>query len=137
MCLRQSFLQLDSVIAMEYMIVRFVLLIVMVGAGVLLIWSARAAASGGLKRNQIAGIRTSRTLSSDAAWQTAHVRAERPTVIAGVVSVATGLVALLPVQVEAAGIAVLTGCGVMLALVLYGARVGHRAAGDLPPRSDD
>lgn len=47
MCLRQSFLQLDSVIAMEDMIVRFVLLIVMVGAGVLLIWSARAAASGG------------------------------------------------------------------------------------------
>jgi hypothetical protein len=53
------------------------------------------------------------------------------------VSVATGLVALLPVQVEVVGIAVLIGCGVMLALVLYGARVGHRAAGDVPPDFDD
>ena len=121
---------------MEDMIVRLVLLTVMVGAGILLIWSARAAASGRLKRNQFAGIRTSRTLSSDAAWQAAHVRAQRPTVIAGFVSVATGLTALLPVQVEAVGITVITGCAVMLALVLYGARVGHNAAGDVPPASD-
>lgn len=128
-------MQLDSVIAMEDMIARLVLLVVMAVAGVLLIWSARAAASGRLKRNQIAGIRTSQTLSSDAAWQTAHVRAERPTVIAGVVSVATGLVAPLPVQVEVVGVAVLIGATVMLALVLYGARVGHRAAGQVPPNT--
>ena len=75
-----------------------------------------AVACGRLKRNQIAGIRTSRTLSSDAAWQVAHVRAERPTVLAGVVGMATGLTALLPVQVEAVGIAVLAGAAVMLAL---------------------
>lgn len=130
-------MQLDSVIAMEDMIARLVLLVVMAGAGVLLIWSARAAASGRLKRNQIAGIRTSRTLSSDAAWQTAHVRAERPTVIAGFVSVATGLVAPLPVQVEVVGVAVLIGATVMLALVLYGACVGHRAAGQVPPNTDN
>ena len=121
---------------MEDLIARLVLLIVMVGAGILLVWSARAAASGRLKRNQFAGIRTSRTLSSDAAWQAAHVRAQRPTVLAGVAGVATGLVALLPVGVETVGIAVLAGAAVMLTLVLYGARVGHNAAGDVPPDSD-
>lgn len=117
---------------MEYLIARLVLLVVMVGAGVLLIWSARAAACGRLKRNQIAGIRTSRTLSSDADWQTAHARAERPTVLAGVVGVATGLIAVLPMQIEDVGIAVLAGAAVMLALVLYGARLGHQAAGHTP-----
>lgn len=56
--------------------------------------------------------------------------------IAGVVSVATGLTALLPVQVEAVGNAVLAGAAVMLALVLYGTATGHRAAGQVPPDSD-
>lgn len=56
--------------------------------------------------------------------------------IAGVVSVATGLTALLPVQVEAVGNAVLAGAAVMLALMLYGAAAGHRAAGQAPPDSN-
>jgi hypothetical protein len=58
-------------------------------------------------------------------------------VLAGIVGIATGLTALLPVRVEAVGIAVLSGAAVMLTLVLYGAAAGHRAAGQVPPDADD
>ena len=121
-------MQLDSVIAMEDMVVRLVLVIGMVGAGVLLNWSARAVASGRLKRNQITGIRTSRSLSSGAAWQTAHARAERPTVLAGVVTASTGIISLSPVQIEVVGAAVPAGSAMVLVLMLYGARVGLQTA---------
>jgi len=108
--------------------VRIVLLVVMVGSGVLLIWMARATAAGRLKRNSIAGIRIPSTMASDEAWLAAHVRAKRPTVLAGVVSIASGLVALLPVSAPVLAIAIIAGCVVMLGFVLYGARVGSRAA---------
>lgn len=107
---------------------RIVLLIVMVGSGVLLIWMARATASGRLKRNSIAGIRIPSTMASEEAWLAAHVRAVRPTVIAGVVSIAIGLFALLPVSAPALATGVIAGCVVMLGFVLYGARVGSQAA---------
>ena len=56
-------------------IARAVLFAVMVGGGVLLIWTANAAASGRLKRNQLAGIRIASTMASEEAWLAAHVRA--------------------------------------------------------------
>lgn len=108
--------------------VRIVLLVVMTGSGILLIWMARATASGRLKRNAIAGIRTPRTMVSDEAWLAAHVRAKRATTLAGIASVATGLASLLPVPAPALSAVVLAGCGVMVGFVLYGARVGGRAA---------
>lgn len=49
---------------------------VLVAAGLLLRGAARRAAAGTLKRNLIAGIKTRATLSSDAAWQVAHIAAE-------------------------------------------------------------
>lgn len=117
--------------------VRIVLVVVMAGSGILLVWMAHAAASGRLKRNAIAGIRIPSTMASDEAWLAAHVRAKRPTALAGYVSIASGLVALLPVPVEVAGAAVLAGCGAMLVLVLYGARVGGRAAAEVAKASND
>jgi len=115
--------------------VRIVLLVVMVGSGVLLIWMARATASGRLKRNSIAGIRIPSTMASDEAWQAAHVRAKRVTMFAGYASVATGLFALLPVPAPVLGAAVIVGSAAMLVLVLYGARVGSRAATEISNES--
>jgi hypothetical protein len=112
----------------EELVARIVLCVVMLGSGVLLMWTARAAASGRLQRNQVAGIRTASTMASDAAWLAAHVRAKRPTVLAGVVSMASGMFALLPVPVPVTAAGVFLGCLAMLGLVLHGARVGGRAA---------
>lgn len=107
---------------------RILLFAVLLGSGVLLLWMARAAASGRLTRNPFAGIRVPSTMVSDEAWLAAHVRAERPTMLAGLASIASGLVALLPVPTPVLAIGIVAGSVVTLALVLYGARVGTRAA---------
>ncbi len=112
----------------EDLVARIVLCVVMLGSGVLLVWMARATASGRLKRNQLAGIRIPSTMSSDEAWLAAHVRAKRPTMFAGFASMASAVFALLPVSVPLVVTGVSVGCVVMLGLVLYGARVGSRAA---------
>ncbi|MCX6503499.1 MAG: SdpI family protein [Microbacterium sp.] len=108
--------------------VSLLLFVVMAGAGMLLLWMARATASGRLKRNQFAGIRIPSTLASDEAWLAAHVRAKRPTEFAGWAAIATGLFALLPVPDPVLAAGVIAGCVVMLAFTLYGAWVGSRAA---------
>lgn len=113
---------------------RIVLFVVMVGPGALLSWMARAAASGRLKRNQFVGIRLPSTMASDEAWLAAHVRAKRATSLAGFAALVSGLVALLPVPMPVVVIAVLVGCGAILGFVLHGARVGTRAAAEIPPR---
>lgn len=117
--------------------VRIVLVVVMAGSGILLVWMARAGASGRLKRNAIAGIRIPSTMASDEAWLAAHIRAKRPTALAGYVSIASGLLALLPVPVEVLGVTVLAACGAMLVLTLYGARIGGRAAAEGAKASND
>ncbi|WP_345801676.1 SdpI family protein [Microbacterium sp. AZCO] len=109
-------------------IARIALFVVMVGAGSLLIWIANAAASGRLRRNQVAGIRIPSTMASDEAWLAAHVRARRATVYAGVVSVLGGSFALVPVPMPAVIIGVLVAAVGMLGLVLFAARVGGAAA---------
>ncbi|WP_407319240.1 SdpI family protein [Isoptericola halotolerans] len=119
----------------EMLPVRILLAVVMLGAGVLLVRTARAAASGRLRRNQLAGIRTPSTMASDEAWLVAHVRAERPTTLAGWTAAASGLFALLPVSSVVLAVAVLTGCVVMVGLVLHGARVGGRAAAETVRRT--
>ena len=118
-------------------VVRIVLLVVLVGAGVLIVWMARATASGRLKRNQFAGIRLPSTMASDSAWLAAHVRAKRPTEIAGFTAIATGVFALLPLPLPVLTSGLMAGCVVMLGLVLYGAGVGARAAADASRGSDD
>lgn len=110
------------------LIARLVLLLVMVGAGVMVIWTARAAASGRLRRNMLVGIRTATTLASDEAWLAAHRRAERSTVAAGVSSVIAGLLVLPPIPWPFAIAAVIAGSVLMLAFIGYGVYVGTRAA---------
>ena len=117
--------------------VRIVLLVVLVGAGVLIVWMARATASGRLKRNQFAGIRLSSTMASDSAWLAAHVRAKRPTEIAGFTAMATGVFALLPAPLPVLATGLMVGCIAMLGLVVYGAAVGARAAAEASSGTGD
>ncbi|MBP2437488.1 SdpI family protein [Microbacterium amylolyticum] len=109
---------------------KIVFFVCMVGSGVLLIWMAQAAASGRLKRNPLAGIRTSRTMESDAAWLAAHIRARRPTAMGGITAVVAGCCVLLPVPVAVFSVIVLAGAVATLAIVIYAAVVGGRAAAE-------
>ncbi|QMU98488.1 SdpI family protein [Microbacterium esteraromaticum] len=112
----------------EDLITRIVLFVALVGSGLLMVWMAHATATGKLKRNRVAGIRIPSTLESEEAWLAAHIRAKRPTLIAGYIAIGAGLIALLPLPAPALAIVALGACVLMLALVLYGARVGSRAA---------
>ena len=123
---------------MDELLLRIVLFVVMAGSGLLLVWMARATASGRLGRNMIAGIRIPSTMASDEAWLAAHRRAERPTTVAGVAGIVGGLVAaLLPLPAPALVGILFAWCAVMLVAVLYAARVGSRAAVEATRASDD
>lgn len=117
--------------------VSVVLFVLMFGAGVLLVWMARAAASGRLKRNSTAGIRVPSTMASDEAWLAAHVRAKRPTMLAGFVSMGSALFALLPVPAPVLAAAVIVACAVMIGCLIYGARVGSAAASGVATTSGE
>jgi len=107
---------------------RLVMFTVMVGAGVLILWMARAAASGRLQRNPIAGIRLPVTMASDRAWLAAHQAAKRPTQVAGWCAIACAVPSVLPVPLPVAVVSILIGAAALLVFVLYGAAVGSRAA---------
>ncbi|EWS81810.1 hypothetical protein BF93_14975 [Brachybacterium phenoliresistens] len=115
---------------------RALLLVVMVAAGVLLIWAARATASGRIGRNALVGIRLRSTMGSDEAWRAAHRRAERPMILAGVIAIASGLCALLPLPTTGVAVAILAGCVLMLAVVIHAGRAGARAARAVAPAGE-
>lgn len=110
------------------LVARIVIFVVMAGSGSALIWMARAAASGRLKRNSLAGIRVPSTMASDEAWLAAHKRAKRPTLITGVIAFMVAASTLLPVPTEALAIGVLVGGILMLLVMMWGTRVGTKAA---------
>lgn len=105
----------------------------MVGAGALVLWMAGAAASGRLRRNSFAGIRLPLTMASDDAWLVAHRAAKRPTVVAGWCAIVSAIPAVLPVPLAVVTTSVLAGAAALLGFVLYGAKVGSRAAKDVQP----
>ncbi|WP_067439930.1 SdpI family protein [Nocardioides jensenii] len=111
----------------EFAAAKVMLATVLAASGVVLVWVARATATGRLGRNPWAGIRTRATSASDDAWLTAHRAAQRPSEASGWCLVAAGVVAVLapssPILIGAA----LVGVTSTLALTLYGARVGMRA----------
>lgn len=58
-----------------------------IGGAVLVIWLTWRAATGELGRNDLAGVRTRVTMSSDDAWRTGHRAALPPTLISSVIDV--------------------------------------------------
>lgn len=121
----------------ETMITAVVLSAVMMISGVVLIWMARAAASGRLKRNQLAGIRTQKTMASEEAWRAAHVRAKTPTIAAAVVSLVVGAALLLPMGTTPMITIVAVASAVIFGLVAYGAVIGGRAADAVTHGTDE
>lgn len=109
-------------------ILGLVMFAVMAGAGLMLIWMARAAGSGKLKRNSIAGIRTSKTMASEEAWRAAHVRTKTLTMVASAVSLIGGVIALLPIGIGPMMFAVMVATCITFGLVTYAAIIGGRAA---------
>lgn len=112
---------------------------ILIAAGWLLLHVARRAAAGTLKRNQLAGIRTRATLSSEAAWRAAHTAAEsdsvrgaRGLIIGGIAAGASGTLTLtgLPFPITAAIFTLLALGSTMWMLIwsLRGAALGEKAA---------
>lgn len=113
--------------------------VVLVVAGWVLVRVARRAAAGTLKRNQVAGIQTSVTLSSDTAWRAAHVAAERDSVrgalgliAGGMMAAASSLLTLVGVPFSIAvttfTLIALSATTWLLVWTLRGTAIGQRAA---------
>lgn len=121
---------------MGLLVTKAILCLTMVGAGGAVIWAARAAASGRLKRNFIAGIRTRSTLASDEAWLAAHQAARSLTELGGWSSIATGVLILLASTDAQLGVITIAGSVVLLVLVIAGAYRGVRAiSGERPDQA--
>lgn len=102
--------------------------VVLLVSGAALLETARRARAGRLPRNRWAGIRVSATMAGDAAWEAGHRAAAPALAVAGVVSLAGGVVVLLRL---AARPTALTLGGVivgLLAAVLTATVVAIRAA---------
>lgn len=107
-------------------------------SGVLLLWLARKGERGLLKRNPIAGVRTTLTLSSDVAWYPAQRAASPKTrvaawgaLIGGTAIVALGLWGLLlGTNIVVYMILTFGSVGWLLGWVLAGAEDAQRAARD-------
>lgn len=121
---------------------------VMVAGGLVVISVAKRTADGRTGRNQIAGIRTAATMSSDEAWDAAHTAGRRMTLLggwAGVIAGAgslpiaavSGLAGLSADLVVAIALIVSTGIGTvgMLGFAVAGAVQGNRAAVEVRDRT--
>ncbi len=62
-------------------------LVIEIGGAILVMWLTWRAANGQLGRNDLAGIRTRVTMSSDEAWRTGHRAALPPALISGVITI--------------------------------------------------
>lgn len=101
-------------------------------AGAAVVWASRAAASGRLKRNPYAGIRTPSTMVSDEAWTTAHRAGSRTMQIGGYCSILTGFSALAPLSETWLTVLGSVGAACLLGFTLVGAWIGVRAARSVP-----
>ena len=95
-------------------------------------WLTGVAASGRLRRNLWAGLRTSRTLASDETWVVGHRSALPWTRRTAWVSVALGVVTVALALADLPTAAVVTGLAAVAGVVLgpfLGVRAAHRALG--------
>ncbi|MFJ6654101.1 SdpI family protein [Microbacterium sp. NPDC091313] len=107
--------------------------VVLLLAGIALIVLARRSRDGRVPRNQLAGVRTGLTLSSDTAWYPAQRAAAPATEVGAWGSVAGGVlvvvIGMLPIASNAITTAIVLAAAVwMLAWVIAGAARGQRAA---------
>lgn len=119
--------------------------VLLVAAGWLLLRMARRAANGELRRNPIAGVRTSTTLSSDAAWRAAHIASEKDSsigakglIVGGLLCAASGVLGFVgipfPTAMSVFTVIALGSAAWALIWTLKGAAVGQRAAKQVTTR---
>lgn len=108
----------------------WILGLVLLVAGVVLLFIGRKQKAGTLKRNWLAGLRTRETMRSDAAWYAAHEATAGLVTAAGVAQVLAGAAVLVvqPTGDGAIAALVLGGAAVTLGLVLGAGVRGHRIA---------
>ncbi|KRA23685.1 hypothetical protein ASD65_04025 [Microbacterium sp. Root61] len=110
--------------------------LVLAAVGVLMLWLARRSRQGRLPRNQLAGVRTTATLASDAAWFAGQAASAGHTATAGWGTLIGGLavtaVALLTLPYEVAmtiyTVLTLGTAAWLLGWAIAGGAAGQRAA---------
>ncbi len=109
-------------------LIRVLLIVLPVASGSAIVWSARATASGRIKRNWAVGIRVTASMTSEEAWLACHIRAQRPMIAGGIAMMMAGLAGFLPLPLSVATTALGIGALAMLVCVSYAGVVGVRAA---------
>jgi uncharacterized membrane protein len=112
-------------------LLRIFIIVFPILSGSAIVWTARACASGRIKRNWAIGIRFPATLKSEGAWLACHQRAQRPLTLGGIAMILAGIAGLLPRALPASIAIVGAGALTMLVFVLFAAAVGVRAARSL------
>ncbi len=105
--------------------------IVVVLAGLLVVWLAIRSRQGRLSRNYVAGVRTRSTMRSDEAFRIANKAAAPFTLVSGLLFVVTGVVAAI-VPVRTATVVLLTGVVIAGVVIVVGSVTGVRAAQKVP-----
>ena len=103
------------------------LAVVLTAAGILVIVIGRQAASGRLKRNYLAGIRTTGTLASDEAWSTGHRAAGGRLILAGLGPLILGPLLLVRPSNGVGAVLVFGAIAWLLAWVLAAGATARRA----------
>lgn len=85
-------------------------------------------ADGRIGINGIAGIRTSTIMTNEQTWLAGHRAARKPTLTGAYAGMAVTVLAPVLPSEPLQATAILIGCGLLLAGVLYGAAKGTRAA---------
>jgi len=107
---------MDTVSPTVALIFGIVIGIIMWITGGLVIEVNKRAADGRLKRSRIAGLRTKATLASDEAWLAGHTAAHQSTIVAGSLSMASGVVSVVFGVVAATN--VMSGSAAMVAIAI-------------------
>lgn len=111
----------------------YVLAVIPALLGILVGWGGVLGLRGRLPRDRGAGVRTRATLRSDEAFRVANRVAGLPTLVAGLVGLASGAAALVMPATAGPIIAAVLGLVAMFVLVAGGGMLGHRAALAVPP----
>jgi uncharacterized membrane protein len=105
--------------------------IVILLAGLLIVWLAIRSWQGRLTRNYIAGVRTPSTMRSDEAFRIANKAAAPFSLVSGILFALTGVVAAV-VPVHTATVVLPTGVVIAAVVVVIGGLIGVRAARAAP-----
>ncbi|MFJ9906239.1 SdpI family protein [Streptomyces sp. NPDC101152] len=103
-----------------HLVVGIVLTVLYLSVGVGVLTTVRASRNGTLRRNTLVGVRTSATLSDDAAWRAGHHEARRhyvlliPVLVAGAIAVLVNAFAQGPFW----GFAVIVGVSGVIDIVI-------------------